>query len=193
MATTTLTSAIRPTASGLATADEIRAAFTEHREELAWLAGFLTGDETLAAACIMDARKLAQSESKVDQEWLWTSARDATIRSALDVQRERIAQLSSAYDHRACIYEQHAAPPLDIDTLEFLVRESDEIRLRLDSICRFVLVLRGIENRRSREVARLLGISEHAVEAACCVALQSIDVIRSQAIVELYGYAAAYN
>ena len=193
MATTTLTSAIRPTASGLATADEVRAAFTEHREELAWLAGFLSGDEMVAAACIIDARKLAQNEGKVVQEWLWTSARDATIRSALDVQRVRIAQLSSAYDHYRCIYEQHAALPLDIDTLEFLVRESDEIRLRLDSICRFVLVLCGIENRGSQQVARLLGISEHAVEAAYCAALQSLDVIRSQAIVESYGYAAVYN
>jgi len=193
MATTTLTSAIRPTASGLAAAAEIRAAFTEHREELAWLAGFLTGDEIMAAACIIDARKLAQSERKVVQEWLWTSARDGTIRSALHVQQVRIGQLSSAYDHRACICEQHAAPPLDIDTLEFLVRESDEIRLRLDAICRFVVVLRGIENRRSQEVARLLGISEHAVEAAYCAAIQSLDVICSQAIVESYGYVAAYN
>lgn len=184
MATTTLTSAIRPTASWLATADEIRAAFTEHREELAWLAGFLTGDEMVAAACIIDARKVVQ-------EWLWTSARDATIRSALDVQQVRIGQLSSAYDHHGCIYEQHAAPPLDIETLEFLVRESDEIRLRLDSICRFVLVLRGIENRLLPEVALLLGISEHAVEAAYCAALQSIDVVRSQAIVDSYGHAAA--
>jgi len=194
MATTTATSAIlRPTASGLATADDIRAAFTEHREELAWLAGFITGDEMLAAACLIDARKLAQNEGKVVQEWLWTSAREWTIRAALDVQRVRIAQLSSAYDQVTCIYEQHAAPPLDIDTLEFLVRESDEIRLRLDSICRFVLVLRGIENRRSREVARLLGISEHAVESAYDAAIKSLDVIRSQAIVESYGSAAAYN
>lgn len=193
MATTTLTSAIRPTASGLATADEIRAAFTEHREELAWLAGFLSADEMVAAACIIDARKLAQNEGIVVQEWLWTSARDATIRSALDVQRVRIAQLSSAYDRRASTHVPHPALPLDMDTLEFLVRESDQIRLRLDSICRFVLVLCGTENRSSQQVARLLGIGEHAVEAAYCAALQSLDVIRSQAIVEAYGYAAAYN
>jgi hypothetical protein len=189
MAAATATSEIRPTASGLATADEIRSAFTEHREELAWLAGFLTADEMVAAACIIDARKLAQNKGKVVLEWPWTSARDATIRSALDVQQVRIGQLSSAYDRRACSHEQHASLPLDIDTLEFLVRESDQIRLRLDSICRFVLVLCGIENRPSRRVAPLLGISEHAVEAAYCAALQCLDIIRSQAIVEAYGYA----
>jgi hypothetical protein len=190
---TTATSAIRPIGSGLATADEIRTAFTEHREELAWLAGFLTADEMVAAACLIDARQLAQSEGKVVQEWLWTSARDATIRSALDVQRVRIAQLSSAYDRRASTHVQDAALPLDIDMLEFLVRESDQIRLRLDSICRFALVLCGIENRCSRQVAWLLGISEHAVKAAYLAALQSLDVIRSQAIVEAYGCAAACN
>ena len=193
MATTTITSPIRPTASGLATADETRTAFTEHREELAWLAGFLTADEMVAAACLIDARKLAQSEVKVVPDWLCTSARDATIRSALEVQGVRIAQLSSAYDRRANTHVQHAALPLDTDTLEFLVRESDQIRVRLDSICRFVLVLCGIENRCSQQVARLLGISEHALGAAYCTALQSLDVIRSQAIIESYGYAAACN
>jgi len=193
MATTTLTSAMRPTASRLETADQICAAFTEHREELAWLAGFLTGDEMVAEACIIDARRLAQNEADVFQEWLWPSAQDAIIRSALDVQQVRIGQLSSAYESHGCIHEQHATSPLDIDTLDFLVRESDEARLKLDSICRFVLVLRGIENRLLPEVALLLEISEHAVEAAYCAALQSIDVIRSQAIVESDGYAATYN
>lgn len=193
MATTTVSSAIRPTASGLATADEIRTVFTEHREELAWLAEFLTADEMVAAACLIDACKLAHSEGEVVQEWLSTSARDATIRSALNVQRLRIAQLSSGYDRRANTHLQHTALSLDIDMLEFLVRESDQLRLRLDSICRFVLVLCGIENRCSQQVAGLLGISEHAVKAAYLAALQSLDVIRSQAIVEACGCAAACN
>jgi hypothetical protein len=191
MATTTLTSAIRPTASGLATTDEVRAAFTEHREELAWLAGFLTGDEMAATACVLDASVLAEGENGKDQEWLWPWPREVTICSALDVQRVRIAQLSSVYDRCDCVYGDHAGLPLEM--LEFLIRESDLIRVKLDTICRFVLVLCGIGNRQSREVASLLGISEHAVGAAYCTALQSLDVIRSQAIIESYGYAAACN
>lgn len=191
MATTTLTSAIRPTASGLATADEVRAAFTEHREELAWLAGFLAGDEMVATACVIDASTLTEGENGKDQVWLWPWPREATICSALDVQRVRIAQLSSVYDRCDCVYGEHAALPVEM--LEFLVRESDLIRVRLDTICRFVLVLCGIGNRHSREAASLLGISEHAVGAAYCTALQYLDVIRSQAIIESYGYAAACN
>ncbi len=171
--------------------EAIRTPFAEHDQELTWLAEFLTGDETMASACVIDASALAQGESSKYQKWLWPWPREATIRSALDVQRVRIAQLSSVYDHCDCVYEEHAALPLEM--LEFLVRESDVIRVRLDTICRFVLVLCGIGNRYSREVALLLGISEHAVKAAYCTALQSLDVIRSQAIVEAYGYAATCN
>jgi len=176
---------------GIPSGEAIRTPFTEHDQELTWLADFLTGDETVASACVIDASTLREGENGKSQEWLWPWPREATIRSALDVQRVRIAQLSSAYDRCDCVYGEHASLPLEM--LEFLVRESDVIRVRLDTICRFVLVFCGIENRRSREVALLLGISEHAVEAAYCAAFQFIDAIRCQAIVESYGYPAAYN
>jgi len=187
--TTSATSGISSPVAG--NAEEIRATFTEHGQELEWLAEFLTGDEMMASACVIDACTLRESENGKSQEWLWPWPREATIRSALDVQRARIAQLSSLYDRRDCVYGEHAGLPLEM--LEFLIRESDVIRPRLDTICRFVLVLCGIGNRRSREVALLLGISEHAVEAAYCTSLQCLDVVCSQAIVEAYGYAAACN
>jgi len=176
---------------GISSGEAIRTPFAEHNQELTWLAEFLTGDETVASACVIDASTLTQGENGKDREWLCPWPREATIRSALDVQRVRIGQLSSVYDRCDCVYGEHAA--VSLETLEFLVRESNVIRVRLDTICRFVLVLCGIGNRRSREVALLLGISEHAVEAAYCAALQSIDAIRCQAIVESYGYPAAYN
>lgn len=191
MAAATSSTAIHATASTVASTEEVRAAFTEHREELAWLAGFLTGDEGVAAACIIDARTLAENKGSVFQEWHWTSARDGAIRSALDIQRAQIERLSCVYDRYDCIHVEHRALPVEV--LEFMVRESNSIRLRLDTICRFVLVLCGLENCRSRPVAQLLGISEHAVEAAYCAAIDSLDVMRSQAIVDSYGYAAAYN
>ena len=192
MAATTITKAtINATAPGVASAEEIRAAFTEHREELAWRAEVLTGDEVVAAACIIDARTPAEREGNVFQEWHWTSAREAAIRSALDMQRAQIGRLSCAYDRYDCIHVEQKALPLEV--LEFMVKESNSIRLRLDSFCRFVLVLCGLENCRSWQVAQLLGISEHAVEAAYCATIQSLDVMRSQAIIDSYGYAAASN
>ena len=191
MAAATRSTAIHAIASTVASTEEVHAAFTEHREELAWLAGFLIGDEEVAAACIIDARALAENKGNVFQEWHWTSARDGAIRSALDIQRAQIGRLSCVYDRYDCIHVEHKALPVEV--LEFMVRESSSIRLRLDTICRFVLVLCGLENCRSRQVAQLLGISEHAVEAAYCAAIDSLDVMRSQAIVDSYGYAAAYN
>lgn len=190
MAATTITSAINATARGVASAEEARAAFAEHREELAWLAGFLTVDECVAAACIIDARTLAEREGNVFQEWHWTSAREAAIQSAIDIQRAQIGRLSWVYDRYDCRVE-HKALPLEV--LEFMVRESNSIRLRLDTICRFVLVLCGIENCCPGQVAQLLGISEHAVEAAYWAATQFLDVIRSQAMIDRYGYPAACN
>jgi hypothetical protein len=176
---------------GISSGEAIPTPFGEHRQELTWLAEFLTGDTLMASACLIDAGTLIAGENDEHQEWLWPWPREATIRSALDVQRARIAQLSSLYDCCDCVYGEHAGLPLEM--LEFLIRESDVIRARLDTICRFVLILCGIGNRRSREVALLLGISEHAVEAAYRTSLQCLDVIRSQAIVEAYGYAAACN
>jgi len=176
---------------GISSGEAIPTPFAEHHQELTWLAEFLTGDSVMASACLIDANTLTGGDHGRYQEWLWPWPLEATIRSALDVQRVRVAQLSLLYDRCDCVYgEQAGLPP---EMLEFLVRESDLIGVRLDTICRFVLVLCGIASRSSREVALLLGISEHAVETAYSAALQSLDVIRSQALIESYGYAAACN
>ena len=71
--------------------------FSQHREELEWLANFLTGDETIAAACLVDACALAESENLGFDEWLPKCACLATIRSAVQIQQRRIVQLSFAY------------------------------------------------------------------------------------------------
>ena len=94
--------------------EAIRTPFAEHNQELTWLAEFLTGDETVASACVMDASTLTEGENGKDQEWLWPWPREATICSALDVQRVRIAQLSSVYDRCDCVYGEHAALPVEM-------------------------------------------------------------------------------
>ena len=66
--------------------------------------------------------------------------------------------------------------------LEFVASESDAIRHQLDVLCRFVLILCGVEQRPLSEAALLLGISTHAVEVAYCAALEWLEVIRCQAI-----------
>ena len=178
------------TSSGIAPAEEIRAAFTEHRRELTWLAEFLTDDELMASACVADARNLTDNnEDEICQECVRRWPREATIRSALDLKRTRIAELSSAYEDGAFVGQQH--PLLSLDRIELVVRESDVIRLRLDSLCRFVLILCGVEQRSTGDAALLLGISKHAVEAAYSSALESLEVIYCQAVLESYGCVTA--
>jgi hypothetical protein len=88
---------------------EIGNVFTHYRDELEWLANFLTGDKNVSAACVIDACALAEWESPDFQEWLLEWARVGTIRSAVQIQQRRIAQLSSAYMARPCIHRGHAA------------------------------------------------------------------------------------
>lgn len=181
-----------PNSSAIASAEDVRAAFREHKRELTWLAEFLTDDELIASACIADARELSTNNNKKDeicQECVQQWPREATILSALDVKRARIAELSAAYEHVECSPHQHT--PLSLDKIELVVRESEVIRRHLDSLCRFALVLCGVEHHSVREVARLLGISKHAVEAAYDSALEFLEVIYCQAVLEAYGCAAA--
>ncbi len=174
--------------SGLASAEEIRMAFIENKQALTWLAEFLTDDETIASACVIDALSLTERAFEIGKEWLWTWPRYATIHSALDIQRIRIAQLSPVYNRGDCIPAHHGA--LSQDMVGFVASESSTVRRQLDVLCRFVLILCGVEQRSSGEAALLLGISEQAVAVAYCAALESLEVIRCQSMLES-GYCAA--
>ncbi len=76
-------------------------------------------------------------------------------------------------------------------TMDFVVRESDMVGSRLDSLCRFVLILCGFEGRSAGEAARLLGISEQATKIAYCSALESLEVVYCQAVLDSHGCAVA--
>ena len=165
--------------------------FSQHREELEWLANFLTGDENIAAACLVDACALAEPENPVFQEWLLEWVRLATIRSAVQVQQKRIAQLSSAYLQRRCIHGGH--PALSSDFVELLVEESSVLIPRLDVLCRCALVICGLEKRSAYEAAGLLGIDPAGVEGAYCAAIKSLEVISCEQFQRQNDSAAVYN
>jgi hypothetical protein len=185
------TTEIVTTSLGIASAEEIRTAFIENNQALTWLAEFLTGDEMIASACLIDACTLMEREYEIGQEWFWISLRDATIHSALDIQRSRIAQLSPVYDHGSCAHQHHA--PLSQDMIGFVASESEAFRHKLDVLCRFVLIFCGVEQRPPGEAALLLGISKHAVDVAYCAALESLEIIRCQAILEAGGWVGMAN
>ena len=165
--------------------------FSQHREELEWMANFLTGDETIAAACLVDACALAESENPGFQEWLLKCACLATIRSAVQIQQRRIVHLSFAYKQRPCIHGGHTA--FSSDWREILVEESSVVIARLDVLCRSVLVICGLEKRSAYEAAALLGIDPAGVEGAYCAGIQSLEVISCEQFRRRHEFAAVCN
>jgi len=165
--------------------------FSQYREELQWLANFLTGDERVAAACVVDACALAESENPGFQEWLLEWGRLATIRSAEQVQQKRIAHLSSTYALRPCIHGGHAA--LASDSVELLVEESCVLMARMDVLCRFALVICGLEKRSAQDAALLLGVDQNSVEAAYCAAIKALEVIGCEQLQRQNDFAAVCN
>lgn len=155
-----------------ATIEDIRRVFGDYHNVLHWLATFLIGDEDLANACIVDACKVAERQTPVFHEWLIHWAARATVHCAFVSQRECLSELASAYqgDEEDC-----ECPPLSVESLEWLVKNADVIRKQLNTLCRFVLVLRGIAGDPCESIASQLHVSQTAVEKAYQAAFEMID------------------
>ncbi len=177
-----------------ASVGDICKAFTDYRDELMWLALLLTGDEQLAETCVVDACTLATTDNEVFQGWLLRWARRATIRSAIEVKRPHIARLAAVYELHPCAHRKHMQ--LSQETKQLLVAQSDVLLDELDVLCRFALVMRGIENYSDLDSALMLGISTTSLKAAYCAALQHLErlsyelVVRSAETMRTYSSVA---
>lgn len=165
--------------------------FTRYREELEWLAHFLTCDRNVAAACVVDACALAESENPDLREWLLQWARVATIRSAVQIQQRRIAQLSSVYTKRPCMHGGHLA--LSTESVEIMVEESMVLTRTLDVLCRCVLVICGLEKRSTQEAAVMLGVDSSVAEAAYCAAVSFLEVFSDEQFQVRNDFASSCN
>jgi len=157
-----------------ATADDIRKFFGDYHNTLHWLAFFLIGDKKLADACIVDACTVAQTQTPVFHEWLIHWAARATLRCALQRQHALVAELAAKYEKSERVHRER--PPLSPKYFRMLVENSEDIRARLDVVCRFVLIMRGIAKDSHEGVAAQLGISQSAVARAYCVAFDTLDL-----------------
>lgn len=177
--------------SAVATADGIRAAFIEHNEELEWVAYFITGDPTMAAACVADAYAASVSHSQIFEDWLFHWARHATICTATKLVESRLVHLSHDYERRDCPHLAHQT--LTRDEIETVVEEANFLIAKLDSLCRCALVLRGIEKRSACQTALLLGVSTNTVEVAYCAALEYLEVIRCEGLRQQGDFSGLWN
>jgi DNA-directed RNA polymerase specialized sigma24 family protein len=155
-----------------ATQKDIRDGFTNHHEELLRLALFLTGDERLADSCLTAARALAAAYKNVFLHYVTQWVRRATILSAVRLQQLRLSQLGNMYTARHCPHEVH--PVLSAEEIDSLKAQCRTCALQLDLLCRFALVMYGIEKYSPAQAALLLGVSQNAFDAAYCAALESL-------------------
>ena len=154
--------------------DDIREVFGDYHNVLRWLTVFLNGDDKLADACIVDACPIAKTQTPDFHEWLVHWAARATVGCSLQVQHPRILELAAVYENREVVHEEH--PPLSPEYFRLLIRHSERINARLDVLCRFALIMRGIAKGSCIEVATQLGISPSAVERAYCVAFDTLEL-----------------
>ena len=168
----------RLTGHRYATIDDVRKIFADYHDALHWLAGFLIGDE-LAPACIIYACNIAERQGPIFHEWLAHWAARATLRCALLMRRESVAQLAPGYERFEHAHAKHS--PLTAEDLQLLVEKSEVLPDRLDVFCRFVLVMHGIAKETCEEVAAQLGVSQNAVERAYCVAFDTLHVLSKDA------------
>lgn len=171
--------------SGVASAEETRTAFDE-----LWLAEFLTGDDLTALACVIDTRARRHGEYEIGQDGSWTW-RSPIVRCTFDLLGGRITQLASAYERRGCFVRRYV--PRFPEAVDLPVIQCDALRLRLDVLCRFVLVLCGVEQRSVDDAALVLGVSRNAIQAAYSDALEVLEIMTCEAILESNGCAAALN
>lgn len=160
--------------------DDIRNVFGDYHNVLRWLTVFLNGDDKLADACLVDACPIAQTQTPDFHEWLVHWAARATVGCSLQVQHARIVELAPEYEKSKPLHEEH--PPLSAEFFRLLIKNSDCIHARLDVLCRFVLVMRGIAKYSCVEVAGQLGISPDAVERAYCVAFDILGLVSREAL-----------
>ena len=176
--------------SAVAARDDVRSNFSQCLTGLEWLAFFLTGDDGVATACVIDACGVAlPSDNALDNSML-QRARYGTIRTAVQMQRVRIAQVSSTYECRMCVHRTHAE--LSPETIELLIEENSLVT-KLDVLCRCALVICGIEKRPLQEAASLLGVTQSVLRAAYCKALEYLDVIQCERFRDACDYAAVCN
>ena len=93
-----------------------------------------------------------------------------------------MAELAAKYEKSEPVHRER--PPLSPKYFRMLVENSEDIRARLDVLCRFVLVMHGIAKDPYEGVAAQLGISQIAIERAYCVAFDTLDLASDQ---ELYN------
>ena len=154
------------------TPDDVRDTFGDYHNVLHWVTDFLIGDNGPQGGYIVDAAGLMETSAPDFHDWLVQWAARATVRNVLQSERDRIAELAKDHEREPAVHRDH--PPLSIEQFRDLIKDAEHIRVRLDVLCRVVLIIRGIAKEPIDEVATQLRISREAAEHAYCVAFDTV-------------------
>lgn len=171
---------------------EVRRLFNEYRTELQELAFLVTLDEDMAAACVIEARRRAEIRcGEVHEDCSMKSARFRTISAALEFQQKRIVELACSYHSR--VRANTSIESLTPELLEILLLERPIQLLKLDVLCRSVLILCGVENQSFGKAAWLMGITCEAVQSAFDTGIAQLQRIQCALIIENSTGAMQWN
>jgi DNA-directed RNA polymerase specialized sigma24 family protein len=158
---------------GRYTEDDCRAMFASSTEELRWLCYTLTGDQELTGEVLKAAFEQARKGAgQVFREWMLSWTRRLIVKFCIGKVRPA-AHIN--------LYAAHysAVGRVDAEQVDLALSLSPAVLqhklLRMDSLPRFVFVLRALEGYSRRDTALLLDIDDRNCERIYCQAVEEVQ------------------
>ncbi|HEY1271680.1 MAG TPA: sigma factor-like helix-turn-helix DNA-binding protein [Terriglobales bacterium] len=163
------------------TESDYRSLFASSRERLRWLCYSLTGDEPLSEKAVDAAlEQTLKGAELIFREWMSSWARRLMIKFCIATVRPVATGVAS----RPCSCQEVELgwfDPAGRDALINLPADALQQKLlRLETLPRFVFVLRAIEGYSRRETALLLGIDDRTCEWAYASAARGLQAEEEQ-------------
>ena len=160
-----------------ASVSEVLACFKNEKALLLRLALLITGDETTAGQCVVNACDMTVQGHSPFRDWLTEWAKAATITSAISRCVGAIRGCEAAYKGRHCTHPEHLSQvQVDDGEREHILKvvlgaDPGVVIRELDPLSRAVLVLRVATRSSIQDCVLRLNVSRAAVVAANCQAM----------------------
>jgi DNA-directed RNA polymerase specialized sigma24 family protein len=148
--------------------------FADSAEPLRWLCYTLTGDKALSEKVLSAAfEQSLKGADRVFRDWMVSWARRLIIQACIRLMRP------TAQSIEECVCIHHRKEDGISELLELALSQPSEVLqqrlLNLDSLPRFVFVLRALEGYSRRDTALLLEIGDRTCESIYIEALDAVQ------------------
>ena len=150
--------------------------FAGSAEPLRWLCFTLTGDEDLSERVLNAAlEQCLKGAERVFRDWMVGWARRLIVKACIATARPTAYTLEDCL----CPLHQEVCEAAMSDQLELALSQPPDVLqrklLQLDSLSRFVFVLRAVEGYSRRDTALLLDIGDRTCESLYTRTLQAVQ------------------